>query len=67
MPGLQSWKLIILAAVLPLIASSVTHAQKYSVLYNFGIKSADPAEPYHSGIVAQGRDGNLYSIHILCL
>ncbi len=40
---------------------AVAHAQTDSVLYNFGTKSNDPANPQYSGIIAQGRDGNLYS------
>jgi uncharacterized repeat protein (TIGR03803 family) len=31
------------------------------VLYNFGSKAGDPVEPYGPGVVAQGRDGNVYS------
>jgi uncharacterized repeat protein (TIGR03803 family) len=42
-------------------ASISANAQTFSVLYNFGSKSKDPSKPYQSGIVAQGRDGNLYS------
>lgn len=41
--------------------STVAHAQTFSVLYNFGTHSDDPTNPQYSGIVAQGRDGNLYS------
>ena len=41
--------------------SAVAHAQTFSVLYNFGTQSDDPTNPQYSGIVAQGRDGNLYS------
>ena len=37
------------------------HAQTYSDLYNFGDASGDPLNPQYSGIIAQGRDGNLYS------
>ena len=37
------------------------HAQTVKVLYNFGSKTADPQKPLYSGIIAQGRDGNLYS------
>jgi len=51
-------------AVLVLAIVVVTvpaHAQTFSVLYNFGSKSGDPRNPYISGIIAQGRDGNLYS------
>jgi len=36
-------------------------AQTYSDLYNFGDATSDPLNPQYSGIVAQGRDGNLYS------
>jgi uncharacterized repeat protein (TIGR03803 family) len=37
------------------------HAQTFSVLYNFGTNTGDPANPYFSGVIAQGRDGKLYS------
>jgi uncharacterized repeat protein (TIGR03803 family) len=36
-------------------------AQTYSVLYNLGSKTGDPWNPTWSGIIAQGRDGNLYT------
>ena len=44
-------------------AATVAHGQAYSVLYNFGSNSGggDPEQPSYSGIVAQGRDGNLYT------
>jgi uncharacterized repeat protein (TIGR03803 family) len=45
------------------LASSFTTAalaQTFSVVYNFGAKSTDPANPDFPGILAQGRDGNLY-------
>jgi uncharacterized repeat protein (TIGR03803 family) len=41
--------------------ATIAHSQTYSVLYNFGSKAGDPLGPYYSGIIAQGRDGNLYS------
>lgn len=41
--------------------TTVASAQTFSVLYNFGTNSGDPSNPQPSGIVAQGRDGNLYS------
>jgi uncharacterized repeat protein (TIGR03803 family) len=50
--------LFIAVALLPV---ATAHAQALSVLYNFGTKSGDPLQPSFSGIVAQGRDGNLYS------
>lgn len=36
-------------------------AQTFSVLYNLGTHTGDPEAPYEPGVVAQGRDGNLYS------
>jgi uncharacterized repeat protein (TIGR03803 family) len=52
----------LLATVLILAAlTTVGEAQTYSVLYNFGTKSGDPNQPSYSGIIVQGRDGNLYS------
>jgi uncharacterized repeat protein (TIGR03803 family) len=48
--------------VLAIVAiSAVAHAQTFSVMYNFGTHSDDPTNPQYSGIVTQGRDGNLYS------
>ena len=41
--------------------TTIAQAQTFSVLYNFGSKSGDPYNPQNAGIVAQGRDGNLYS------
>lgn len=46
--------------LLALILATTVRAQ-FSVLYNFGAKSEDAASPSFSGIVAQGRDGSLYS------
>jgi uncharacterized repeat protein (TIGR03803 family) len=50
--------LLVLAVV---VANATAHAQGFSVLYNFGSNSGDPIKPAYSGIIAQGRDGNLYS------
>lgn len=47
--------------LLVLIAAAGLQAQTFSVLYNFGNNTGDPYSPSYSGIVAQGRDGNLYS------
>lgn len=42
--------------------TALGHAQKFSVLYDFGSGGdQDPAQPSYSGIIAQGRDGDLYS------
>lgn len=48
--------LLILAAL-----TGVGDSQTYTVLYNLGTNAGDPSNPNYSGIVAQGRDGNLYS------
>ena len=42
-------------------ATTIAHAQTFSVLHNFGTKSVDLDYPGYPGIIAQGRDGNLYS------
>jgi uncharacterized repeat protein (TIGR03803 family) len=46
---------------LALFAASASNAQTYSVVYNFGSQVGDPFSHTFSGIIAQGRDGNLYS------
>jgi hypothetical protein len=55
--------MLAIAGLALVVATAITpaHAQTYSVLYNFGSKSGDPTGPQYSGIIAQGRDGNLYS------
>lgn len=49
------------AFLLCVVSATVGHAQTFSVLYNFGAQLNDPFQPYSSGVMAQGRDGNLYS------
>jgi uncharacterized repeat protein (TIGR03803 family) len=56
-----STALMLVTLVLVVAAAPVATAQTYTDLYNFGTKSGDPANPTYSGIIAQGRDGNLYS------
>jgi uncharacterized repeat protein (TIGR03803 family) len=46
--------------LLTVATATSSHAQ-FSVLHNFGTKSGDGTNPSYSGIVAQGRDGNMYS------
>jgi uncharacterized repeat protein (TIGR03803 family) len=48
-------------ALLVAIANVAVPAQTFSVLYNFGTNAGDPYQPFYSGIIAQGRDGYLYS------
>ncbi len=52
--------LSILAAMVLMIAAGTSHAQTFSVLYDFGAAN-DPLMPSYEGIIAQGRDANLYS------
>jgi uncharacterized repeat protein (TIGR03803 family) len=40
--------------------TTAARGQKFSVLYDFGQNPNDPINPSYSGILAQGRDGNLY-------
>ena len=56
-------QLLSIFATLALLAvwSIGAHAQSFSVVYNFGSNPGDPLQQFYSGIIAQGRDGNLYS------
>jgi uncharacterized repeat protein (TIGR03803 family) len=56
-----SGHLVLTIAVLGLVWPPPAHSQTYTVLYNFGTNSGDPIEPQYAGVIAQGRDGNLYS------
>jgi len=49
-----------LALILAATAAQ-SHTQTFQVLYDFGVQSGSPSQPGLPGIVAQGRDGNLYS------
>jgi uncharacterized repeat protein (TIGR03803 family) len=55
------WSHGLFALVWLVLVTVAAHAQNFSVLYNFGGKSGDPVNPSYSGIVAQGRDGSLYT------
>ena len=50
----------LLTLTMLVFATTVVHVQSLSVC-NFGSKNGDSANPSFSGIVAQGRDGRLYS------
>jgi uncharacterized repeat protein (TIGR03803 family) len=51
---------LLLGLALATVATAL-HAQTYTVLYNFGNVKCDPLTPENTGVIAQGRDGNLYS------
>lgn len=53
--------LIVLFLILSGLVMSSAYAQTVSVVYNFGSQVGDPIQPFYSGIIAQGQDGNLYS------
>jgi uncharacterized repeat protein (TIGR03803 family) len=44
-----------------LMLAATTAAAQFSELYNFGNGQGDPLNPTYEGMIAQGRDGNLYS------
>jgi len=50
----------ILVLLFMVFAAATADAQ-FSVLYNFGSNAGDPFGPHSSGVIVQGRDGNLYS------
>ena len=51
---------VLVITTLLLVAAAAT-AQTYTVLYNFGTNIGDPLNPQLSDVIAQGRDGSLYS------
>jgi uncharacterized repeat protein (TIGR03803 family) len=53
--------LAVAVLVLAAATSSNAHAQAFSVIHDFlGTNGSDGCSPTYSGIVAQGRDGNMY-------
>jgi uncharacterized repeat protein (TIGR03803 family) len=57
----RAMSLAIAVVVLAVAAAAPMQAQTYSALYEFGGQTRDPTNPQYSGLIAQGRDGNLYS------
>lgn len=56
--GLVALTLLALTIFAPM---TVAQTQAYSALYDFGTRVGDPRNASWPGVVAQGRDGNLYS------
>ena len=50
-----------LLVFLVMVAAATASAQTFSVLYNFGSVGGDPMNPTLEGVIAEGRDGALYS------
>ncbi len=51
-----------LSALFTMLCGSIVAAgQTYSVMYNFGTKATDPLSLGYPNVIAQGRDGNLYT------
>ena len=60
------WVFVATALMLGGVASvagdkPATSTNALTVLYNFGGRDGDPLYPQYQGIIAQGRDGNMYS------
>jgi hypothetical protein len=47
--------------VLTVATATTAEAQTFSVLYTFGSNTGDPYNTQYPGLIAQGRDGDLYS------
>jgi len=47
--------------VLTVATATTAEAQTFSVLYTFGSNAGDPYHTQYPGLIAQGRDGDLYS------
>jgi uncharacterized repeat protein (TIGR03803 family) len=52
---------LLLTALFVLGTTNHAQAQSYSVIYNLGDHTGDPLNPQELGVIAQGRDGNLYT------
>ena len=52
---------LVTLALMVSTTSIAARGQTYHVLYNFGSNGGGPTCPLDSGMIAQGRDGNLYS------
>jgi len=44
-----------------LICGTFACAQTYTAIYSYGSQTSDPKNPQPNGLMAQGRDGNLYT------
>jgi len=44
-----------------IVCGALAHAQTYTTLYSYGTHTGDPKNPQPTGLMSQGRDGNLYT------
>jgi uncharacterized repeat protein (TIGR03803 family) len=58
---LQVFAAIAVLAFSVCLAGSL-HAQTFTVMYNMGTAAGDPARPSNPGLIAQGRNGDLYTV-----
>src|SRR4030088_2013619 len=59
--SLSALTLAVAMLVLTVATATTAEAQTFSVLYTFGSNSGDPYNTQYPGLIAQGRDGDLYS------
>lgn len=58
----SSWlSAFVMTVMMTVLVATSAYAQTFSVLYNFGSRSLDPANPTLYGTPVQGRDGNFYA------
>jgi uncharacterized repeat protein (TIGR03803 family) len=60
--SLKRWPLATAAIMILLFSASVLRAQTFSVLYNLGSVAGGPTSPTSPGTIAQGRNGDLYTV-----
>lgn len=61
----QNLVMPLIALVTMVFGGLAASGQTYTVLYNFGSNAGDPSNSDYSGVIAQGRDGNLYTTSTL--
>jgi uncharacterized repeat protein (TIGR03803 family) len=60
MPKIRSFSTALVLVLVLAALTTVGQAQAFSVLYNFGANDRDAIHPGTPGVLAQGRDGDLY-------
>jgi uncharacterized repeat protein (TIGR03803 family) len=60
--SLKRWPSATVAIMILLFGTSTLRAQQFTVLYNLGTVTGGPTSPTSPGIIAQGRNGDLYTV-----